>query len=57
MIMSKKKRKGKITVQKIKEDPVWKIRAESVAQYNLILQYFLDTMLKELERIYKGVQG
>jgi len=55
--MSKKKRKGKITVQKIKEDPVWKIRAESVAQYNLILQYFIDTMLKELERIYKGVQG
>lgn len=54
--MSKKKYKTKIVIQKIKEDPVWQRRAEIATQYNMILNYVADTMLKELERIYKGVQ-
>ena len=54
--MSKKKRKGKITVQKIKEDPIWKKRAEILNLYYLRLDYTAKTMLKELERVYREVQ-
>ncbi len=58
--MAKKKRKSRkdrITVQKIKEDPVWRKRFEAACQYNLALAYVADTMLKELERVYREVQG
>ncbi len=54
--MHKKKRRNKPIVQKIKEDPVWRKRAKLVAQYNFILNYVVDTMLKELERVYREVQ-
>jgi len=53
--MSKKKHKNKPVIQKIREDPIWRKRTEMLIQRNLILGYYLETMLKELERIYKGV--
>ena len=55
--MSKKKHRDKPAVQKIKEDPVWHKRAEFVIQNNIMLRDIIAVMLKELKRVYKGVQG
>ena len=54
--MSKKKYRSKPIVQKIKEDPVWQKRAVIIFKQNQFLGYVIETMTKELERVYREVQ-